>query len=62
MNKVNEKGIELLHDFEKLRFRAYDDAQSNVVLTEKTVIKGHLTIGWGRTLANGLNGIAKLME
>jgi len=49
MNKVNEKGIELLHDFEKLRFRAYDDAQPNVVLTEKTVIKGHLTIGWGQT-------------
>ena len=49
MNKVNEKGIELLHDFEKLRFRAYDDAQPNVVLTEKTAIKGHLTIGWGQT-------------
>ena len=49
MNKVNAKGIELLHDFEKLRFMAYDDAQPNVLLTEKTAIKGHLTIGWGQT-------------
>lgn len=48
-NKLNEAGIALIHGYEKLRLKAYDDAQPHVILTEKTVIKGHLTIGWGQT-------------
>lgn len=46
---MGKKGIALLKKFEGFRLNAYDDKQPKVKLTEKTKIKGTLTIGIGHT-------------
>jgi lysozyme len=47
--QISQKGLQIIKEHEKLRLRAYDDKQPNVIITNKSQIKGVLTIGYGHT-------------
>ena len=48
--KINKEGLELIKSFEGCRLVAYDDLQPNKRITDKSQVKGTLTIGYGHTV------------
>lgn len=48
--KINKEGLELIKSFESCRLSAYDDLQPNKRITDKSQVKGTLTIGYGHTV------------
>ena len=42
-------GLDMVKDFEGVRYEAYDDLQPNVRITDISQVKGTLTIGYGHT-------------
>lgn len=47
--KLSKTGLELIKKYEGLRLLAYDDMQPGKTITDKSQIKGTLTIGYGHT-------------
>jgi lysozyme len=46
---ISQAGIDLIKSFEGCRLDAYDDLQPKVKITDKSQVKGTLTIGYGHT-------------